>query len=98
MAWATSTRAARLPADWPARRAAVRRRAQGRCEHINGTRCTDRGNECDHIIPGDNHALTNLQWLCGPHHRAKTQVEAAGAMRTLRARARHPRERHPGLT
>lgn len=31
-AWAGSTRRARLPADWPAIRAAVRDRAGGRCE------------------------------------------------------------------
>jgi 5-methylcytosine-specific restriction protein A len=99
MAWDGSDRRSRLPADWPKRVAQTRRRAEGRCEHrySDGSRCTSAGSECDHRVRGDDHSLDNLQWLCTPHHRDKTQREAAAARaaapRPTRAR---PREPHPG--
>jgi 5-methylcytosine-specific restriction protein A len=94
--WEHSTRRSRLPPDWEARRIKVRRRAGRQCEHIeHGARCPLPGNECDHIIPGDDHSLENLQWLCAPHHREKTQREAAAGL--AKVSEKRPRERHPGL-
>jgi len=93
--WAGSTRAARLPADWSTRRMLVRVRAGGRCEVVeSGVRCHFLGAECDHVIPGDNHDLDNLQWICRPHHAAKSSREGNAAPRVRRSR---PAEPHPAL-
>jgi 5-methylcytosine-specific restriction protein A len=93
-AWEHSTRRRRLPPDWPKRREQTKKRAGGQCEHMqHGVRCVLPGNECDHIVAGDNHSLENLQWLCAPHHREKTQREA----RAAQVSEKRPRERHPGL-
>jgi 5-methylcytosine-specific restriction protein A len=99
MAWETSTRRTRLPADWKARRAAARRRAGGRCEGTltDGTRCPNQGTDADHLIPGDDHSPANLRWLCRPCHIAKTTAEAAARNRARAAARRRPPERHPGL-
>lgn len=82
--WSSSDRSSRLPSDWRDRRKLTRDRAGGQCEATltNGTRCPSPGIECDHIIRGDNHDLTNLAWLCSRHHMVKTQREAAEARRT----------------
>lgn len=85
--WKGSTRRARLPQDWPARRAAAESRAGGRCEAESRLGvphhrdCTRIGAECDHIRPGDDHSPANLCWLSAPCHKAKTARES-------RARAR----------
>lgn len=102
MVWSNdnvSARKQRLPDNWPELRAFVKRRAHGRCEAIkaDGTRCKAFGNQCDHILAGDNHDPTNLQWLCDAHHAQKSSAEGHTAARTARAKAFHPRERHPGL-
>lgn len=95
MAWETSDRAARLPADWSKRRAATRRRAGGRCEglgadgwHVDS--CPGIGSECDHHEAGDDHSLSNLRWLSTPCHTHKTTVLDRQAWK----RAPEP---HPGL-
>lgn len=92
MAWDNSTRKARLPYDWAKRRAKVKARARGRCEakhHV--PECNGVGNDCDHVVQGDDHSLTNLQWLSRPCHEAKTRVDNGIARRlTL------PPETHPG--
>lgn len=97
MPWHTSDRVTRLPNDWRKRRAAVRRRAGGRCEALdgNGSRCTARGTECDHVRRGDNHNLDNLQWLCATCHARKTRAETTEARATLNRR--RPPEPHPGM-
>ena len=92
--WARSDRRSRLPRNWRSLREQVRLRAGGRCEHVDGDgRCLARGVDCDHIVNGDNHSLGNLQWLCRPHHTAKTQREANAAIPS----ARRAPGRHPGL-
>lgn len=99
MPWSTSTRAARLPSDWPRRVAIVARRAGGQCETtIDGRRCPLRGAECDHVRRGDDHRLANLAWLCVGHHRDKTLAEATAARALMYARGRHPVEDHPGAS
>jgi len=89
-AWHGSTRSSRLPADWAKRRCVVAARAEGGCQ-VHG--CFSLGAECDHIIPNDNHSLTNLQWLCKRHHKLKTQAEAQAA----KPSRKRPTGRHPGL-
>lgn len=97
MPWATSDRRDRLPADWEQRRQSVKRRAGGRCEKTtNGKRCPQPGTECDHRDRGDDHRLSNLQWLCTDHHRAKTIAEAQQARNAMRAARYRPAEKHPG--
>lgn len=99
--WQNSDRRARLPKNWHRLREQVRARAGGQCEQItNGQRCNAIGNECDHVQRGDNHSLSNLQWLCRPHHAAKSSAEGGSAPRrpTAIARARAARtEPHPGM-
>jgi 5-methylcytosine-specific restriction endonuclease McrA len=62
------------------------------CEaQVHHPECDGTGNECDHIEPNDNHALTNLQWLSTACHKAKTLKEAQAA----RARRHGTRRRQP---
>lgn len=98
MAWATSDRHARLPHDWPAIRARVRKRAGGQCEWVldNGQRCPTPGTDCDHVIPNDDHSMGNLQWLCHPHHKIKTAQDNARAQAQRLALRTRPTQPHPG--
>ena len=74
VAWAASTRKTRLPPSraWERLRLTVIER-DPICQVCHQAIST----EVDHIDPGDNHALTNLQGICAPCHQAKTQTEAA---------------------
>ena len=94
--WEGSTRRERLPDNWQELRAIVFKRCGGRCEAImrSGKRCHDPAKECDHIVRGDNHDLSNLQGLCVWHHKRKTAAEGNEA-RTHQSKARPP-EPHPG--
>lgn len=99
MTWASAGR--RLPPDWKRRVAAVKARAHGRCQWVmaDGRRCPDPGTDCDHINDPDDHALTNLQWLCGWHHDRKTAAQSAAAKQhAAAARNAAARAAHPGLT
>ena len=88
VAWERSTRAARLPGDWAARRRFVLERDPV-CRVCRRAASV----EVDHVIPGDDHNPGNLQGICTDCHKTKTQTEAF-AGRTLR---RRPDERHPGM-
>lgn len=95
--WQTSHRRDRLPHDWQRIRAAVRARANGRCQakqHANG--CNGIGTDCDHIIPGDDNSLDNLQWLSSACHKAKTARETAARNAWYRETRLHPVEKNPG--
>ena len=103
--WQGSTRKTRLPSDWQSRRKRVRMRAHGRCEGPIGDdgarvhdapRCMRQGTDCDHIAPGDDHDLSNLQWLCAPCHARKTQAEARSAGIERQRLRKRPSEVHPG--
>lgn len=97
MAWSTSDRRQRLPKNWADIRRQVQRRAHGLCEATTHARaCDGTGTDADHIHAGDNHALTNLQWLSGPCHRAKTATETAARNTTIAALKHRPPELHPG--
>ena len=48
---------------------------------IGGASCPSDGTEVDHIVPGDNHDLTNLQLLCKACHAWKTRGEATAGLR-----------------
>lgn len=97
MAWNNSTRRQRLPSDWPKRVAAVRRRAQGLCEATrHAPACDGQGAEVDHHAQGDDHTLTNLQYLSAPCHDAKTRAENAARNKLNADLKRRPAEPHPG--
>jgi len=99
--WEGSDRKSRLPDDWPARRERVMKRDRRRCQQedpdseiVNdrGQRiCGVIGNQVDHVIPGDDHRLDNLQVLCEPHHRTKSAREGGNSFTPLR----RPPETHP---
>ena len=95
--WAGSTRRSRLPSNWSTLRDTVISQARGICQATmrDGSRCTDRGTDVDHIERGDNHDLSNLQLLCKWHHGKKTAYEANQARPRLTEK--RPPESHPGL-
>lgn len=69
-----------------------------RCEWLDGgLRCWERASDVDHIISGDNHALENLQGLCGTHHLKKTGREARALQLKIKALGRLPDEKQPGI-
>lgn len=87
-AWYGSTRKARLPKDWTTRRLIVLKRDKGIC-YV----CGDPGADTvDHIVPGDNHELTNLAAIhdkTPPHcHRYKSSTEGHQAQAGTRTRRR----------
>lgn len=97
MAWENSTRRDRLPDNWPALVAQVKRRAQGRCEaNVHVPECNGHGRDVDHIAQGDNHHPTNLQYLSTPCHQAKTRAENAARNKLNAELKRRPQEPHPG--
>jgi len=97
LAWETSDRRERLPANWPALVAAVKKRDGNRCTWRlrSGARCPRPGRDVDHRIAGDDHRMSNLQLLCEEHHKRKTSREAwAGRNRPKTKKRRE--ERQPG--
>lgn len=79
---------------------AQRHAALARDRHTCRT-CGDTATEVDHIInlaQGGTHDPVNLQALCTPCHRAKTETEALTARKAAWAARYHPRETHPGIT
>lgn len=87
--WKGSTRKGRLPGNWSSLRRQAKERAGGICEMVQyGYRCTEVGTDCDHVKPGDNHDLSNLQWLCRRHHLEKTGRDSWNQRRKARAKAK----------
>lgn len=99
MAWEGSNRRARLPKDWARKRRSVLVRDKYQCQVIlpetNGI-CGTAATEVDHIKPGDNHDMTNLQAICHWHHARKSSKEGNAAKIKIAPRNR-PQEKHPGL-
>ncbi|WP_018686515.1 HNH endonuclease [Actinokineospora enzanensis] len=86
--WTGSDRRARLPRDWPRRRALVLARDPW-CRLC----WTQPSTQADHIIAGDDHSLSNLQGVCARCHAAKSSSEGGRARRLSRPRPAVP---HPG--
>lgn len=97
MPWSSSDRKSRLPSDWGRRRRIVLERCGYQCERVrsSGRRCTSRATDVDHIIPGDDHSLSNLQGLCSWHHKEKTSRESQAAKAEIRASLKRPAEENP---
>lgn len=101
MSWYTSDRRSRLPlagGEWVRIRTRVRERANNHCQaQVHSALCNGIGSECDHITPGDDNSLDNLQWLNKHCHKLKTQREAARNNRRRAQLRRHPHETNPGM-
>ena len=101
MAWSSeskSPRALRLPDDWTLRRVRALRRDGYRCQARDslGAMCGEPANQVDHIEPGDDHSLDNLQSLCRWHHARKSSAEGAAARGPRPTQKREPRP-NPGI-
>lgn len=100
--WSNSTRRDRLPEDWLKRRGKVLKRDNFRCRGRlpSGRRCGAYANQVDHIRPGDDHSMENLQSLCEDCHAKKSSSEGgqarAAKRREIKNRFRRVEE-HPGL-
>jgi 5-methylcytosine-specific restriction endonuclease McrA len=90
--WSGSTRAARLPPDWPRIRARILRR-----DPLCGVCALRLSVEVDHVVPGDDHRDSNLQGICEPCHRSKSAREGGLASAARRASERRSPSPHPGL-
>lgn len=99
MAWTNNAPTNRIPAATKRR---IRTRQGNQCNTISFAVCTGAVDEFDHIINiktlGIDRAkandIDNLQGLCAPCHKVKTQREAQAA----RSRWKRQPEPHPGLT
>jgi 5-methylcytosine-specific restriction endonuclease McrA len=99
MAWTNGGEGSKIPD--PIKRQ-VRARQHNQCNTYNPTLCTGRIDEYDHItniktLHTPRHLANdpnNIQGLCTPCHKTKTQTEAtAGKRRHLRPRQPHPSDR-----
>ena len=99
MAWQGSTRRARLPKNWPSLRRRVMRRDKGLCQmpFSDGRLCGAEATDVDHIEPGDDHSMENLQALCGWCHARKSASEGGRAAAATRVRIARPKPTHPAL-
>ena len=89
--WQQSRRRERLPANWQQLRRAVMHRDQRTCQ-LRYPGCQIRATDVDHITPGDDHRLDNLQAACRRCHATKSAREGVAAKQP---RTRPP-EAHPG--
>lgn len=90
MAWVTSARRERLPANWHALRRLVLNRDEHRCTwaYPNGGRCSAKANQVDHIDRHGGDGLENLRALCEKHHYRKSAYEGVEAKKENIARAK----------
>lgn len=95
--WIGSRRREELPPNWKRIRERVIDRDHGLCQWrmSDGSICAEDGTDVDHIRPGSDHRMRNLQLLCEWHHLRKTSREANAAR--VPYSTRHPAEAHPGL-
>jgi len=99
MAWSGSTRRSRLPKNWPSLRRRVLRRDKSLCQmpFSDGRLCGAEATDVDHIIPGDDHSMTNLRALCAWCHARKSASEGGTAAARTRVLIDRPRPTHPAL-
>ncbi len=80
--WEGSTRRQRLPSNWSGLRATVLAR-DPICQDGRVCHGLALSSQVDHVTPGDDHDLANLQGICADCHQAKTQAEATAARRRV---------------
>lgn len=98
MAWARDKSGSNIPA-WIKRQ--VRARQDNKCNTLVPSLCTGGVQEYDHIVNikalrtdrAKANDPSNIQGLCIPCHRAKTQAEAKAGMNRHKRRP----QQHPGL-
>ena len=98
MAWANGGPGSKIPA---AIKRTVRQQQHDTCRTIDPTVCTGAIDEYDHIVNvktlginrPDANDENNIQGLCKPCHKVKTQREATAGHN----RWKRPVEAHPGL-
>ncbi|WP_066904585.1 HNH endonuclease [Mycolicibacterium houstonense] len=93
MAWDTSDRRDRLPANWPEIRRGALRAAGHRCQ-IQLPGCTGVATEVDHVRFRDE--TSPLQAACARCHGQKSSKEGVAQRAKLRAMKKRPPPRHPG--
>lgn len=83
MVWSSSDRREELPRNWAIIRQRVMRRDGGLCRGVLDSDppriCGAPGTEVDHVLPGLDHSMGNLQTLCSWCHKHKTQAESRAA-------------------
>lgn len=94
--WTGSDRSDRLPENWNSIRARVLVRDKYRCK-LRLDDCLIQAREVDHIIPGDDHSLTNLRAVCSKCHARKSSQEGHDAKAHRKQLRLRPREAHPGV-
>jgi 5-methylcytosine-specific restriction endonuclease McrA len=97
VAWVTSDRLERLPADWERRRTEVFRVKGTKCLIKWGDGCQGEATDVDHIVHGDDHSLENLQPGCTWCHTRKSSAEGNAVRSMMRRRGKRQPERHPGM-
>jgi 5-methylcytosine-specific restriction protein A len=97
MSWSTSDRYERLPSNWEYLKHEVMVRDGGRCQIRWDDGCEGEATDVDHVDPGDDHRLENLQAGCGHCHARKSAREGNNAKAKLRRMRKRPTGRHPGL-
>lgn len=95
MTWSTSNRRERLPENWPALRKQVFR-IKGRLCALRYAGCQTEATEVDHITPGDDHSLGNLQPACASCHAQKSALEGRLMRDKIKAARYRRRPRPPG--
>lgn len=97
MAWTSSDRRSRLPADWPVRRKRILIRDRFECQgHTDLGLCGMPANQVDHIEPSGSDDEWNLQSLCEDCHARKSSAEGLAARKRLEALTKRPPEQTPG--
>lgn len=97
MSWDTSDRLERLPSNWD--------QIKQRVFRLKGTKCLIKWNDgcqidatdVDHIVPGDDHRMKNLQPGCTWCHTRKSSAEGHAAKARMRALGKRTPEKHPGM-
>lgn len=102
MTWSNGGKTRTGSGPWPKVRRQALERDGWRCTVVeHGQRCMVPAREVDHIVNhanGGTDTLDNAASICPAHHLAKTLKEAAEGRRRQAARAKAPREPHPGIT
>src|SRR6185503_10469103 len=94
MGWETSTR--QLPPNWSALRRTILARDGNTCQ-LQYPGCSQRATDVDHIVPGDDHNLNNLQGACSSCHSIKSSREGVFERIRRKRLTKRPTEHHPGL-
>lgn len=92
-----SGRTSPLPKAWRFIRGNVLKRDNYQCQWVRedtGLLCLAKATDVDHIDDPDNHKHSNLQSLCGYHHKQKTAQQGGLANA---AKYKKPKS-HPGIT